>query len=204
MDIFAFVIFIGQVIGAAIGISGSIWGFIKWVIKPVKSFLKKIETIHSELTPNSGGSIKDSIAVIKESVLKTEKYQKARLSHEDVGYFDADETGQITWANRAFLRLLRVGEEEVLGNGWKNFLYYKDKQRVIEEWETSIEDKRDFKSLFRFLSSDNTVRCVICEGFIVKGSKGNLIGYAAAVIEQRDEICNEISGRDQFDAKDTQ
>jgi len=180
---------IGKIIFAIAGL----FSLIKWVIIPIKKFIRKIfledreklDFIYKELKPNGGGSIKDHINLIRDSVLRTEIWQKTRLSHENLPYFDTNAHGKIIWVNKAFMRILNASESDILGYGIRNFIDNRDKNRVIKEWDESLDKSMDLRTSFRIKDSNGKIRCMECNALAVRGGKdGEIIGYTGVLVEK--------------------
>lgn len=189
---------LAKLAGAGILIWGVAWSVAKWIFRPLRSWFNKIfvedrqklDFIVGELKPNGGGSLRDYISSIKDSVIRTEVWQKTRLSHEHLPYFDTDAQGRVTWVNKSLMRLLNASESDVIGYGLKNFIYIKDKHKLTEDWDTAIKNSIDLITHFRIKDSAGQIRCMECSALAVRGGvKNEIIGYTGVLIEKELNSC---------------
>lgn len=186
--------------GVVVGVSRFIYKPIKnKIYLPIKEFWykvliedrQKLDFLVAELKPNHGGSIKDHINLIRDSVLRTEMWQKTRLSHENLPYFDTDPEGRITWVNKSFLKMFAASEMDVLGVGIRNFIDQKDKERAIKDWEAATSHSIDVITSFKIKDNYGHHKCVECRAYAVRGSKNNeIIGYSGSLTEKDMAYCN--------------
>lgn len=167
---------------AAIGV---IVGAVKYVFLPIRRFFKgvkghfsKIETIHRELTPNGGGSIKDAVTGLRKTVGQMEKRQRCWLTIHNQPVFETDAAGNLTWANREYMGLLGATWEEVEGRGWRNYLVA---DSTFTAWESAVADKRDFKACFSFRDDAGREVPVCVEALAMRDEKGALQGYVGNI-----------------------
>ncbi len=190
---------IGKIFVGLSAIGGAFIAVRKYVYQPFKKFIykaftedrQKLDFIVSELKPNGGGSIKDQINLIRDSVIRTEIWQKTRLSHENLPYFDTDHYGRLVWVNKACMRLFNASENELLGYGIRNFIDHRDKGMFITEWEAAIKNCIDLKTNFRVKNSAGQIKCMEFNALAVRGGKENsVIGYTGVLIEKELGECN--------------
>ena len=136
----------------------------------------KIHVIFSELKPNHGGSLKDKVnkiefelnentkatkettSLVKEhtEMLKVlQSRQQWILDMQDTPIFENDSNGMCTWVNDAYANLVCRDKQELMGNGWRNFIHQDDRERVIDEWERAVREQRSSQSSFRMISRHN-------------------------------------------------
>ncbi len=188
MDFPNFIIFSSEVLGAITAIGGLVVAAYKFCVTPIIKHIKrvdeqfvKLDMIYKELQPNSGGSLKDAVNQIRNTVHTIEKRQRAWLSYEDQGIFETDDQGRCIWTNRSYLKMLNVTFDEVQGNGWKNFIHPKNRDYVFEEWAAAVADKRDCKLNIKYLTATNEEVCATVEAFAIKDDEGRLTGYVGVL-----------------------
>ena len=130
----------------------------------VKKVHSMVETIFNEITPNHGTSIKDTITkiefIIEENTTLTKQIfhrQRWLLDNREEAIFETDEFGKCTWVNENFCRLLNHDINFFLENGWKNIIHEDDRERVSDEWESAVKDKRSSQNKFKIITNDGSI-----------------------------------------------
>lgn len=119
-------------------------------------------TIRSQVLPNGGSSLNDKVAKALATTERTERavglLSATMRAHHDsdpgTAKFEADENGDFTWASRTLLRWCNCSIEQVLGMGWSNNVAEHDRDRVRDEWESAIEERREFHMRFSMRNHD--------------------------------------------------
>jgi len=174
--------------------SVTIWGFVKvstkFILSPIQKHFdkisigfEKIEKIEKEFLTNGGGSLKDHISRISVGLSEVQQGLRAQMAYKTNPVFEADEHGNCTYANRAYLRMLGVGMEEIEEHGWKSFISPDSKRLVFEEWESAVKQHRDFKLTYKFVHADGHEICASCEAFAIKNDKKELLKYIGTITE---------------------
>ena len=92
-------------------------------------------------------------------------------------------TGECSWANADALSRCGITIGRVLGRNCLNCVAVPDRERVREEWDTSIEDGTDCRIKFRLFNSglwvEFTAQCN-------KDALGQVVGYMAEIVETPD------------------
>jgi PAS domain S-box-containing protein len=187
-------------LGTNIGVVGtalaSIWGGIKYIYGPLKKaytkavqFYNNCEFLVSEIKPNGGSSLKDSVEGLKRSidsmlstVVRLDQRQIAISNHSDKGIFESDINGDCVFVNRAYCRIFDRNSEEALGKGWKTFIHPEDRDGVIEEWNSCVKENRDFVFVYKTLRPDNSVVTVDVHAYVLRDLKGQNIGFMGFVV----------------------
>jgi len=115
----------------------------------------KLDFIVSELHPNGGASVRDSLNRIELRQVLQERRQKAILSDMSVGVFETDNEGEFVWVNRKYLRMTGRAPDEVKGSGWINTIAHRDRERVVLAWNKAIEEEREFEEEFLMITPDD-------------------------------------------------
>lgn len=104
----------------------------------VKTSLETIEFISSELKPNHGSSIKDSIKRIESKILIIETELNISNDHGDTAIFKCDKNGNYIAVNRIYCRLVGCSKDELLGLGWKRFT-----EKIQDNWDSALKEGRE-------------------------------------------------------------
>jgi PAS domain S-box-containing protein len=160
----------------------------KRIIQPALEFFSKIPDIeakliqvHKEFLPNGGSSLRDIVNKIDLRTRKTEERQKAILNDTSYAVFEADESGDFIYINRAFTDYLSKTQEECLGTNWINSIFHEDRDLVKKEWYDCISQKRDFTMQFRLVSRHNDVYPVHANAQALKSQTSSIIGWFGVI-----------------------
>lgn len=177
--------------GIALGSIAGTWGFLRWVLHPVKKFFTSCGKFYhncnylvNEIKPNGGSSLKDSVEGLKASidsilstVIRLDQRQIAIANHHDKGIFETDALGNDIFVNRAYCQIKGCTEAEALGMGWKNTIHPDDRERVVNEFQTCIKERRDCHVTFRCLHPRKAPFLVDVHAYVLRDLRGTLLGY---------------------------
>lgn len=154
-------------IGAAIGV---LWVPTKWAFGKIRGryrkcvkFFKDIDAtttqvsviypmiikVNEEMKPNGGSSLRDAIDRI---ALRTAAAElRLRLVTESIDQisFETDSNGDCQWVSRQWSRVYGISTTDALGKGWVNGVCFPDREKVVEEWENAVADKRKYEMIYR-------------------------------------------------------
>lgn len=139
----------------------------------------KIDALVSELSPNSGKSLRDLIEKINENTGYNREYQRAILDDDAKMVFETDSHGHIRWANNTFLMNIKKTLDQLKDYGWLNLITVEYRDDVREEWDSCMEDKREFNYIFEISCPGgpikvNMIAVPIKVGGYVKGYHGTI------------------------------
>jgi PAS domain S-box-containing protein len=99
--------------------------------------------------------------------------------------FEMDRHGHMTYANKAFLELVKCDLIELLDRNWYNIIDLKDYDDVISGFAQSVALTSDFRTKFRLSLDDDeiTVRMIAT---CLKDDNGVVIGYGGTLYEVSD------------------
>lgn len=163
--------------------------FYKKVLKPgVKMFkdwfvvVDKINKIHDELHANGGSSIRDAINRIEGKLVAVEQRQSMYLMESPKGIFETDKEGRFLSVNRTYCRMAGKTEKELLGMNWINSITGEDRDRVVEKWSGSVDEKMEFFCNYEMVNSNNETFYVHMSAYPMENpSTKNIIGWIGSV-----------------------
>jgi PAS domain S-box-containing protein len=141
---------------------------------------ESVSLVVSELRPNGGASIRDSLNRIEIRQVLQEQRQKAILSDMSVGVFETDTSGDFIWVNRKYLRMTGRAPDEVKGSGWINTVAHRDRERVVMSWNKAMEEEREFEEEFTLITPDDN-RCKVQVRTYKMSEDDSPIGYIGMV-----------------------
>lgn len=183
------------------------WSMIATKVARVDAMSQSLQRIEDELRPNGGGSLRDLVARIDRRLstvevdarLQREMQRAIASSPANAGLLEMNSAGECVWASSEWLRLAKVTLHDVIGWGWVNALHQYDRERVLSEWPTAVEQKRVYTDTLRlcrlmcnpprdFCDAESqgprgcaTVRYTATPVF---GDGHSIIGYVAVAIPQ--------------------
>jgi hypothetical protein len=194
-----------------IGLGGFLYGGWKMIISPIKKIYKKIENIeestksnnkiiHEEIFPviqslskefskNSGKSIMDRILRIDDNTRLAELRSKLMASNFlSASMVEFDKTGNLTWANKAFINFTGLDLDQLKANGWIVCISEDDREHVWGLWRHSIESNIPFESEFNIKNQTTNltkhVKCTIFPHKSIDSSMENpILGYYGTIVE---------------------
>ena len=126
----------------------------------IAALSKQVGFVVTELQPNGGASVRDSLNRIELRQVLQEQRQKAILSDMSIGVFETNAEGDFVWVNRKYLRMTGRAPDEVKGSGWINTIAHRDRERVVDAWDKAIEEGREFEEKFLMITPDDQ-RCEV-------------------------------------------
>lgn len=160
---------------------------LRWVrteFMELKEVHGKVHRIFEELTPNHGGSIKDKITNIEKQVDEQAdatkniiKRQLWILDNESRMIFETDADGKFLWVNKSFKDVTNRELSYFKGFGWKNIIADEDRERVVEKWNSCLQDGIIYEDTFKIVSDTG-------EQFAVKciANKADKCGYMGTLL----------------------
>ena len=140
-------------IAALTGIVSSVVIFLWRVFKTSRIFLrdhdevkKSIETIKSEVMPNGGDSMKDTINCLKDTCQRIEITQKvldqrskAALHYSERPLFEIDNMGRVTWSNESFQEFTKENGDFSEGLDWISMINEEEREEFLKEFSSCLE-----------------------------------------------------------------
>jgi PAS domain S-box-containing protein len=132
--------------------------------------------ILKELKPNGGTSMRDAIDRTGDNVARVVTKMKLHEDTFDFGTFQTTSDGLFTSMNEPLLEMCGRDRDEIVDNGWINFVHYDDRDFVSRHYNEAIDDKTDMDLQFRMLHKNNTCFKV---RLMAKRSvnNGRIVGY---------------------------
>lgn len=108
----------------------------------IKESLQKIQY---EISPNSGGSMKDVLNSIQDRMDADEYLDPTPI-------YKCDERGNATSLNKALLEILGMNYAEALGHGWAKQLHDNDRRRVLDAWNEAVGIGKEFDEEYTLIN----------------------------------------------------
>lgn len=154
----------------------------------VQGLEESVASILKEVRPNGGGSMRDELRRLGESQRRTEvgltllaNTQRVMYDAADTAVFECDPEEGNTYVNHVYQRWTGLGERELLGFGWINAIAPHDRAAVREEWESAVEDQRDFRMRYQLATADGRTHDVTAHASPVRDIDGVVSKWVGVV-----------------------
>lgn len=122
--------------------TGVIWCW-KYLIKPSINFVKKVDTLSSEV---------EKLEFIESRITYVDRKADGIIHLSDHAMFVCDGEGLCILANVAVCELFGASENQMKGYGWLNFLHPDDRKMASEVWKESMQTgSTDIKARYRII-----------------------------------------------------
>jgi PAS domain S-box-containing protein len=159
-----------------------------------KKFLLVLE-IPDQFKPNGGSSLRDIIdrihhdlVVLKKKIIYLDGENKAIMSflgesQPPIIFWEADKNGEWISISKKWLELTSLDLKTSLGWGWLNAICEDYRDKVLELWTDSIQQKREFHSEFNIYNylTDKEIS-VECHSVVVRDEFNEPLYYVGIVI----------------------
>lgn len=119
----------------------------------------------------------------EQELRESQKRYQSLTEASPVGIFHSDSQGNYLYVNERWGEIASLSPEEAYGKGWENVLHPDDKKRVLTEWYKGCQEKRPFKSEFRFQPSTGISVWVLCQSSVEKNANGEVVGYIGTITD---------------------
>ncbi len=154
--------------------------------------MNELKTIHAELKPNGGSSLRDAINRIDDKLTKvSNKINTIQASADitsdtlNICRWAADKNGFYNFINRPFKKLIgAVDDESCLGDSWiTNIVHMDDRAIVQQEWSRAVNSKSEYHHIFRIVNiTTGEVIRVANHARLVIDDRGVVSGWVGVVI----------------------
>jgi len=167
-------------------IAGAIYGMYVSVRKTVSKIFNisnRIQYISEQLESNGGTSLRDTINRIEARQVQTEQRERAFLQTHPNMMFELDLSLGLVWANRTFLDTLDVDSDTVAGYGWHNIICEKDRDRVLDQFETAKNAARNVNTCAKLIVSSDLLQTIETNivATVMRSSNGDCSGYLVTI-----------------------
>lgn len=136
----------------AFGFIGAVLVFGRKIYRRIMIFVNTGKKILSaiEQTSQKIDVLQSDMIELKQETAITNALIKASKDLEDIGIFDANHRGEITWVNSYLLRKLGVQREDFLKYRWTDYLEKHSRDAVTHIWKEKVmnEDKIYIETMF--------------------------------------------------------
>ena len=153
---------------------------VEMMVNSFECIQQKLDSLVAELRPNGGKSLRDLVEKINENTTYNREYVRATLDNDIQMIYETDSKGEYVWINDTYSRYTGKQEHDLLGYGWLNTIPSDQRQKVRDEWESCIEEHRDYSLEYEIaINSGNKIK-VLSTAKPIKIT-GNIKGYYGTI-----------------------
>lgn len=112
---------------------------------------------------------------------ESESHFRSLSACSPVGIFMTDPEGRCTYTNPVCQKICGFTLEESLGEGWANFIFPQERERVFAGWLKHARAGREYSEEFRFRNPDGHVRWAHVRSAPLFADDGTLVGHVGTV-----------------------
>jgi PAS domain S-box-containing protein len=98
-----------------------------------------------------------------------------------VGIFLTDVAGNCTYVNDRWCQLTQLTIDQAADKGWQQAIHPHDRPLVFSEWNTAVQEGREFDLEYRFLHPDGLTVWVVGRATALRTPDGNISGFIGTV-----------------------
>jgi PAS domain S-box-containing protein len=121
-------------------------------------------------------------------IIKSEKLFRDLTSNAPVAIFQTDKEGYCNYVNEEWVKYAGMPFEAAMGYGWTNAIHPEDRERVIQEWQKSLQSGNKFISEFRFLNGKNQITWLSAKAVGIYNAQNQLYGYIGMALDITEKI----------------
>jgi PAS domain S-box-containing protein len=117
-----------------------------------------------------------------EELLEQSEERFRQLSEASpIGIFQADLSGNVTYANRMAENIFGLPERELLGRGWLTRIRVEDADRVAGDWAKAIAENRPYSAEYCLQTPDAEIQIVCAHSVMLHSQAGAPFGVVCTV-----------------------
>ena len=118
-----------------------------------------------------------------EALRASEALFRQMASISPVGIFRTDVSGDCLYVNERWCQITGLTPQQAAGRGWTTALHQDDRELVFAEWYRAAQERRVFKSEYRFQRSDGDVTWVLGQATAEQNKAGEVTGYVGTITD---------------------
>lgn len=163
-------------------IGGGLYGFWKFILKPIHGLIKKINQTSSNISESlpilieiakdfgANNKLKDIIIFNKINSLFNRQRGRIIIDHLDLIYLESDLNGKCAYVSQEWTKLTNLDLEQSLGDGWTNAIHADDRSQIINLWNHAIKHKIIFDANFKIINGKK----INCHTWIVRHPENSI------------------------------
>lgn len=125
--------------------------------------------------------IDDKKRIEKEAEKATALFHNLAMN-SPVGIFRTDTQGDTIFVNPAWTKMTSLSAEQAIGSGWLKIIHPDDREKIISEWKTRVNQRIPSRAEYRLVRPDGSLVWVL--GYAVPDFMGNQFnGYVGTMTD---------------------
>ena len=188
--------------GLIVAVFGLLGLLYRYLFTPLKKLTGRLQTNSREIFTSlpvlfaishrwpllpEGGSLVDCIEEIKDEQFRTKCIARAFLKDFEYGTFRCTIDGRNLEVNRTYCRYLEVGEEDLLGHGWKTYLVGNSRREEYEdEWQEAFSEGRELEFTIEMRTSKFQYKEFNVRAYPLFNQKHEVKEYFGILVEKKE------------------
>ena len=118
---------------------------------------------------------------------RSERRFQELLAQAPIGIFETSVSGSCRYVNDKWSEVTGLSYTEAIGLGWSQTIHPDDRKKVLEEWQSAVENEGEFSGEFRFQRPDGEIIWVSGKSGATRDHEGKLMGYLGTVTDITDQ-----------------
>lgn len=119
-----------------------------------------------------------------EEALRQSEHRYATLAQTaPVGIFRTDAAGRCLFMNEQACEIMGATLEEAIGEGWTKYVHPEDRERVITQWNQTVQQHLPSKSEYRFGDRLGVTTWVLVQAVAERESTGEVTGFIGTITD---------------------
>ncbi|MFB2836059.1 PAS domain S-box protein [Floridanema evergladense] len=136
-------------------------------------------TVHQDIT--TAKHLQQEREQAEEALRQSEARFRSLSQYSPIGVFMTDIHGQCIYTNRHYQAICGCTFEELLGEGYIQFIHPEDRKKVLAQWSQAISQQQEFSGEFRYINKQGTIRFVRVQSASILTDSDELVGYVGTV-----------------------
>lgn len=126
---------------------------------------------------------------LQDSVIVNAEVLRALGNKLKLCWYRTDANGNYVYISNELSKLMGITLEQSLGNGWKNSICTQFRENVVDEWNLSIKEKREFNFDFAFCHTPTHKEIPVNSHTHLIKDGNEIIGHIGIVTPVDDSSC---------------
>lgn len=143
------------------------------------------------------GELEERVEKRTRDLSESEARFRSMAEGSDILIAVGDETGNVTYFSRAWVKLTGRSMEELLESGWADLVHPEDRGRYVNIYLTALKEKAPFTCELRILNKEGNYRWLLVKGPPRFRPDGSFAGYISSCLDIT-ELKEEEQRKDDF------
>ncbi len=128
---------------------------------------------------------------LEEKLRESENFFSSLAQVSPVGIYQTNTIGDCIFVNQQWCEIAGISRKQALGSGWQTAVMVDDREKVMTEWATAVQEKRRFALEYRFQQPNGKTIWVYGQATVINDEKGRISGYVGTITDITERKVNE-------------